>query len=77
MKLSRPALLKTRAYVNGQWIGGDGGKSLDVLNPATGEIVASIADLGAAETERAIDAAAAATRPRTWPSARNGRWRDA
>ena len=60
MKLSRPALLKTRAYVNGQWIGGDGGKSLDVLNPATGEIVASIADLGAAETERAIDAAAAA-----------------
>jgi succinate-semialdehyde dehydrogenase / glutarate-semialdehyde dehydrogenase len=48
------------AYVNGQWIGADSGKTLPVHNPATGEQIGTMPDCGKAETARAIDAANAA-----------------
>ena len=46
------------AFINGEWIKSE--KRFDVFNPATQEVVARVADLGAAETEQAIAAAAAA-----------------
>ncbi|MGI9332375.1 MAG: NAD-dependent succinate-semialdehyde dehydrogenase [Gammaproteobacteria bacterium] len=57
INLKDPSLLRQQCYVNGAWIDADSGKKLDVDNPATGEIIASVPALGAAETERAIDAA--------------------
>ncbi|MDT3376285.1 NAD-dependent succinate-semialdehyde dehydrogenase [Labrys neptuniae] len=48
------------AYVNGQWIAADNGKSLPVTNPATGELIGSVPDCGKDETARAIAAADAA-----------------
>ena len=63
MKLKDPSLLKTLAYVDGTWSKADSGASFPVLNPATGEVLASVPDLGAAETRRAIEAANAA-----WPA---------
>ena len=45
------------AYVNGQWIAADSGKTLAVHNPATGELIGSVPDCGQAETARAIEAA--------------------
>ncbi|MGO4761756.1 NAD-dependent succinate-semialdehyde dehydrogenase [Cupriavidus sp. 2KB_3] len=62
MQLKDPSLLKQLAYVNGQWIGADSGATFDVTDPATGEVVAKVADLGAAETGRAIAAAEVAQR---------------
>ena len=59
MKLSDPSLLKTDAYINGQWVG-SGDKRIPVTNPATGEVIAQVADHGADMTRKAIDAAAAA-----------------
>jgi len=53
-------LLEGRSYVNGEWINADSGKTFAVTNPATGEEIAHCADLGVAETKRAIDAAYAA-----------------
>ncbi|HEX7385926.1 MAG TPA: NAD-dependent succinate-semialdehyde dehydrogenase [Castellaniella sp.] len=41
-------------YVNDQWIAADTGKRLDVFNPATGEKLADVPFMGAAETRRAI-----------------------
>ncbi len=55
-----PDLLRTRAYVDGEWIGADDGATFPVLNPATGETIADVPRLGAAETRRAIEAAARA-----------------
>lgn len=52
--------MKTHAFINGQWIGADSGKTFPVTNPATGEIIAEVANCGSAETQRAIEAAAAA-----------------
>ena len=62
LKLADPGLLKTRAYVNGEWCGADDGTSFDVTNPATGKVIAAVPDMGATETRRAIEAANAA-----WP----------
>jgi succinate-semialdehyde dehydrogenase/glutarate-semialdehyde dehydrogenase len=50
-------LLKTGAYINGEWVAADEGDTLDVTNPATGEIIARVASCGADETRRAIEAA--------------------
>ncbi|PRH88045.1 succinate-semialdehyde dehydrogenase (NADP(+)) [Labrys okinawensis] len=48
------------AYVNGQWIAADSGKTVPVTNPATGELIGSVPDCGKDETARAIAAADAA-----------------
>jgi len=57
-KLNDASLLRNQAYVNGAWIGG--ASSFDVVNPADGVIIASVPNLGAAETQKAIEAAHAA-----------------
>lgn len=54
-KLNDASLLRKQAYVNGAWIGGAG--SFDVVNPADGVTIASVPNLGAAETRSAIEAA--------------------
>ncbi|RDE19697.1 NAD-dependent succinate-semialdehyde dehydrogenase [Motiliproteus coralliicola] len=55
IQLNDMSLIKTRPYVNGEWIKGVG--TLDVTNPATGKLITSIEVAGAAETEQAIEAA--------------------
>ena len=55
MQLSDKALLRAQAYVDGAWIGS--GATFDVRNPATGDVLAKLPDLGADETRAAIDAA--------------------
>jgi succinate-semialdehyde dehydrogenase / glutarate-semialdehyde dehydrogenase len=51
-------LLLSRAYLDGQWVEADSGESFEVTNPASGDVLASVPRMGAAETRRAIDAAA-------------------
>ena len=58
--LSDPDLLRQRALIDGQWRDADGGGTCDVRNPANGELLGTVPDMGAAETRRAIDAAQAA-----------------
>ena len=60
LALNNPDLLRTQSYINGEWVDADDGATVEVLNPATGEVIAAIASCGADETRRAIDAAAAA-----------------
>jgi succinate-semialdehyde dehydrogenase/glutarate-semialdehyde dehydrogenase len=55
--LKDTALFKQAAYVGGQWI--SSGPTLAVRNPANGEIVGHVPDLGADATHRAIAAAEA------------------
>ena len=56
-QLSDQGLLKTQAFINGHWIDAHDGATIDVTNPATGEVLASVAKVGAAETAQAIEAA--------------------
>ena len=60
IQLADQGLLKTQAYINGQWVDADSGETVPVNNPATGEIIAEVAKCGTAETRRAIEAAEAA-----------------
>lgn len=55
--LSNTNLLKEQAYINGEWVDADSGEKLEVNNPATGEIIATVPLMGTAETKRAIAAA--------------------
>ncbi len=55
--LKDPTLLVTKAYVAGQWIDADDGTTFPVTNPARGDVICHLPNLGRAETARAIDAA--------------------
>jgi succinate-semialdehyde dehydrogenase/glutarate-semialdehyde dehydrogenase len=57
MHLTNNSLLRTQAFVNGQWIDADDGETFTVTNPATGEVVAEVARCGRDETRRAVEAA--------------------
>lgn len=58
--LKDPDLLRQQAFVAGRWCDADSGATLEVRNPATGEVVGHVPKMGAAETRRAIEAADAA-----------------
>ncbi len=61
--LKQAALLRTQAYLAGQWADADSGATFAVHNPATGECIAHVPLMGQAETTRAIDAA-----QQSWPA---------
>ncbi|MGC9269933.1 NADP-dependent succinate-semialdehyde dehydrogenase [Acidiphilium sp.] len=63
LKLNDPTLLREANLVGGRWIGADDGKTLAILNPATGDLVGRVPAMGTAETRRAIEAADAAFGP--------------
>ena len=54
------SLYQPLSFVNGQWVGATSGAMFEVVNPATGQVVESVADLSAADCVKAIDAAEAA-----------------
>ncbi|WP_017346411.1 NAD-dependent succinate-semialdehyde dehydrogenase [Pantoea sp. A4] len=55
IKLNDSSLLCQQALFAGQWQGAQSGETLKVTDPATGETLAAIPALGAAETTAAID----------------------
>jgi succinate-semialdehyde dehydrogenase/glutarate-semialdehyde dehydrogenase len=63
MKLQDPRLFREQCFIDGAWVGADGGGTLPVHNPATAEPLGAVPNMGTAETRRAIAAAAAALPP--------------
>jgi len=55
--LKDPTLLCTQAFVAGDWVGADDGTTFAVSNPARGDVICTVPDLGRVETARAIAAA--------------------
>ena len=66
LSLNDSELFRQQAYIGGRWCEADNGTSFQVTNPATGEVLGQVPDMGAAETRRAIEAAKAA-----WPGWRH------
>ncbi|HKC53852.1 MAG TPA: aldehyde dehydrogenase family protein [Burkholderiales bacterium] len=60
LNLKDPSLFRQQCYIDGKWADADSGKSIPVNNPATGEILGTVPNMGAAEARRAIEAANAA-----------------
>jgi succinate-semialdehyde dehydrogenase/glutarate-semialdehyde dehydrogenase len=63
MNLQDKSLFRQQCYIDGAWADADGGATIDVTNPATGETLGTVPRMGADETRRAIEAANAA-----WPA---------
>jgi succinate-semialdehyde dehydrogenase/glutarate-semialdehyde dehydrogenase len=66
LNLNDPSLLRQQAIIDGAWCDADDGRTVAVINPATGETLGTVPHMGAKETRRAIDAAQAA-----WPAWRH------
>ena len=60
LTLKKPSLLRQQAFLAGRWCDADSGATFAVTDPATGEVIGHVPDMGADETRRAIDAAQAA-----------------
>ena len=61
--LNDAALFRTQCYIDGTWRKAESGRTLEVRNPANGQMLGTVPDMGAAETHAAIEAANAA-----WPA---------
>lgn len=57
LNLKDGKLFRQLAYIDGAWTAAEGGRMLEVNNPATGDIIGTIPNMGAAETKKAIEAA--------------------
>ena len=55
--LKDPSLMETRAFIAGEWVEAEGGKTFPVRNPARGDVIAEVADMDRADAARAIKAA--------------------
>src|SRR3954462_6000363 len=60
IKLQDASLWKEHAYIAGNWSAADSGQTTEIRNPANGELLGTVPNMGAAEARRAIDAAHAA-----------------
>lgn len=60
MKLTDAKLFRQQCYINGAWLAAESGETVDVTNPATGDVLGSVPYMKADETKCAIVAAEAA-----------------
>ncbi len=60
LNLKDPTLLRQQCYLDGAWSDADSKATIAVVNPASGGALGTVPKMGAAETRRAIAAAAAA-----------------
>lgn len=60
LPLRDPDLLRMQCPIGGRWRDADSGATCAVTNPASGAVLGSVPDMGAAETRAAIEAAAGA-----------------
>jgi succinate-semialdehyde dehydrogenase / glutarate-semialdehyde dehydrogenase len=57
MQLKDSKLFRQQGYVDGQWADADKGGTVAIANPANGERLGTVPNMGAAETRRALEAA--------------------
>src|ERR1700675_2970221 len=60
MTVAVPLSTKIPQFINGQWVESHASEWLDVVNPATAEVLGRVPNADAAEVTRAIDSAQAA-----------------
>src|SRR5690349_5610384 len=59
--------LTYRLYIDGQWVEGSGTEYVDVINPATEEVIGTVPQATTADVERAVAAARKAFDDGPWP----------
>lgn len=66
LTLKNSSLFRQQCYINGSWSDADGGETIQVINPATQEVLGSVPKMGGTEARQAIEGADAA-----WKAWRN------
>jgi 1-pyrroline dehydrogenase len=46
-----------KAFIGGEWVGSASGETMEVINPATGEVIAEVPSCSAEDVDRAVEAA--------------------
>ncbi len=59
-------VIRTRLWIGNEWAAAEGGRTFATVNPATEEVIAEVAEAGAADIDRAVKAARAAFRDSRW-----------
>ncbi|HEY8538470.1 MAG TPA: NADP-dependent succinate-semialdehyde dehydrogenase [Steroidobacteraceae bacterium] len=57
LSLRDMSLFRQQAFIGGKWMDAHDGRTVSVINPATGEAIGTVPHMGAAETRLAIEAA--------------------
>jgi len=57
LDLKDPKLFREACYINGEWQGAGSNETIDVTNPASGEVLGTVPKMGVGETRGAIEAA--------------------
>ena len=57
ISIKNKSLFREQGLIDGIWCGSDSNRTLNVLNPASGEVLGTIPNMGTSETRRAILAA--------------------
>ena len=55
--VSRPTIRQTQCFIGGEWIPAESGRTFDTYHPATGEVIAQVAEGDAADVDKAVAAA--------------------
>ena len=62
----KPQAITHKLFINGRWEESTSGKTIDVINPATGDLLATVPDANAADVDRAVAAARASFERKSW-----------
>ncbi len=56
-----------KLFIGGEWVDSETGETIDVINPATGQVIAKVQAASAADIDRAVKAARKAFESGPWP----------
>lgn len=66
-KIAAPKVRQTRMLINNEWCDAASGKTFPTVNPATGDVIAQVAEADAEDVNRAVKAARNAFDSGKWP----------
>jgi aldehyde dehydrogenase (NAD+) len=75
-KSATPKIRQTKLLIDGKWVNAASGKTFETINPATGEVIAHVAEADKADVDKAVDAARSAFEGGAWaqtPASERGR----
>jgi aldehyde dehydrogenase (NAD+) len=65
-EIVKPQLQPGKLFINGRWEDSDEGRTIDIINPATGELLTTVPDADACDVDRAVKAARESFEKKTW-----------
>ena len=65
-RVAKPKVRQNQLLINGRWVDAASGKRFETLDPATGEVITTVAEADREDVDRAVQAARAAFETGPW-----------